>query len=823
MKKIFNIIRPFLTSAICFFAGLFSIKLFEFIRLYQTIQVSGFSLIAKVLLSCTISFALIAVGVFVLYVLIGFRWKKIALIVSSSVFALILLFELGLTLYSLISGALLGAEIILRPLSEIIQTIRGVANLWFVIPLLLIAATVFVLLILKVEAKKWRILTPIQLIALAVIVFALPFASKFGAFKQNNFSPAIENLLTNKSLHCVRSCMKQSKVNKMVNSNKVDKTTNFIVDSTLLRTYVSGISNRTIPDFIYPLEHINDEQSTLAPYFDTSSVKPNIVIIVVESLGRDWSGDTKLGVSFTPFLDSLSQHSLYWKNCLSTTKRSFGAVPAITGSLPHGPRGFQFGIMPAHNSLISILRSNGYAANAFYASDFTFDGVYEYLLAQQVDYMSTQFQKEAFGTKNNKLYTYWGYHDAIMFKRSLQELEKIDGNAPLFNIYITITAHDELNIRDEQEQNFYLEQTRKIINQLAPDKQKVAADALKHKASIYYTDCALRSFFAEYSRRPDFDSTIFIITGDHASGINAHNRIALYHVPLIIWSKMLCKTKQFPALVTHNDITPSLVSLLKSNFNLKTPEMVHWAGKNLSTTNTFNANNSLLLLEYAHEIDEMVHNGYFYRKSNNQLFKIDSSMNLLPIDNEDDKNSMAKTMELHQYINSYVYLKNRLTKHPIYTDSEYITVGSFFVDSLSCYSLEKKPSELPPKYYPIISKEFVANSGVDKIKITTSAEIMIEGDSYQDHQMNLIFRYDGNGKTQPNIYKEKISKFTNEEQIIQGKWYKINISKEFDVRNVSDIEVSVLIGTHDEDGYWRNNTLHMRNIGISIEKTIQNK
>jgi uncharacterized sulfatase len=102
-----------------------------------------------------------------------------------------------------------------------------------------------------------------------------------------------------------------------------------------IQKYKSIFPEREILDDTYPLERTDNINNVLGQYFKKSKEKPNIVFIIVESLGADLFGVNKYGYTFTPFLDSLSRHSLLWTNCLSSTPRSFGAVPAITGSVPH--------------------------------------------------------------------------------------------------------------------------------------------------------------------------------------------------------------------------------------------------------------------------------------------------------------------------------------------------------------------------------------------------------------------------------------------------------------------------------------------------------
>ena len=93
--------------------------------------------------------------------------------------------------------------------------------------------------------------------------------------------------------------------------------------------------DHTFPDEKFPMEFIDNTKDNLSQYFNESEAKPNIVLLIVESLGNEWMGtNNMMAEPIMPFLDSLSKESLYWRNCMSTTLRSFGAVPSLTGSFP---------------------------------------------------------------------------------------------------------------------------------------------------------------------------------------------------------------------------------------------------------------------------------------------------------------------------------------------------------------------------------------------------------------------------------------------------------------------------------------------------------
>ena len=58
------------------------------------------------------------------------------------------------------------------------------------------------------------------------------------------------------------------------------------------------------------------------------------MVLIVESFGNEWVGAAGAKKSFTPFLDSLTTESLYFKNGIANGKKSIEAVPSIFASLP---------------------------------------------------------------------------------------------------------------------------------------------------------------------------------------------------------------------------------------------------------------------------------------------------------------------------------------------------------------------------------------------------------------------------------------------------------------------------------------------------------
>ncbi len=214
----------------------------------------------------------------------------------------------------------------------------------------------------------------------------------------------------------------------------------------------------------YPLLHLNNSKDVLGSFFNLNKTPPNIVILVVEGLSRDFSGDKAYATSFTPFLDSLSTKSLVWDNFLSTAPGTFAAHPAISGSLPYGRRGFSLmSVMPNHLSLIKILRLNGYRTNFMIGFNPDFDNMGGYIRLQGTDFILSHFgpkyKEMGVGSGGWSM----GYPDDALFSRSFEVMDSVP-KTPYLNIYHTATSHEPYLFAQKPEyEKMFDEKMKKIV------------------------------------------------------------------------------------------------------------------------------------------------------------------------------------------------------------------------------------------------------------------------------------------------------------------------------------------------------------------------
>ena len=77
------------------------------------------------------------------------------------------------------------------------------------------------------------------------------------------------------------------------------------------RTAAAGAFKFVDPE--YPFLRVDETPDVLGKFFTIHpATPPNIVFILVEGLGKAFSGPNAYLGSFTPFLDKLAGESLYW-------------------------------------------------------------------------------------------------------------------------------------------------------------------------------------------------------------------------------------------------------------------------------------------------------------------------------------------------------------------------------------------------------------------------------------------------------------------------------------------------------------------------------
>ena len=326
MNNIITMLRKFSRMSLLFLATIFVERAVELIMAWSSgVKIDSYSgFLWANLAACGCQIFV----VFIVFAAFFFLSKKLAKALALLLFAILAFTEMGFVIYHHSTGLMMGQEMVYRPLWETWFTIRSFLSPALISLILVVFAAYIAFLDWYSKKLSGRMLpyvmTSLMLLSIPVVLLAEPQQDEYVA---------------NKIWYCIDDILKIKSTDAGNQAQNAEFSTGVKSHDEYLDIYHQMFPNRQGVDNEYILERYDNTENVLGPYFEKTDEKVNVVIIVVESLGSDLFGINEYGVCYTPFLDSLSKSSLLWTNCLSTTPRSFGAVPAITGSVKGGSVG----------------------------------------------------------------------------------------------------------------------------------------------------------------------------------------------------------------------------------------------------------------------------------------------------------------------------------------------------------------------------------------------------------------------------------------------------------------------------------------------------
>lgn len=269
--------------------------------------------------------------------------------------------------------------------------------------------------------------------------------------------------------------------------------------------------------------------------------RPNIVLLLLESMTADVVGALGASVSYTPFLDSLSHESLVYTDCYASGFRTDQALVSVFSGFPATP--FHSVIrydtkLDKLPSLAVSLNNEGYHTSFYYGGDVTFSNMKSYLTHMQFQKIYTQ------SDVNAPMVNKWGAQDEYTLNYLLNNLN--NEAPPFFASLLTISLHEPFDVPYGR-----------------PDTLKNSDEKFCNAAR--YTDKCLHDFFREAAHEPWYANTLFILVADHGhdSPLNRNYFDNNTHrIPLIIFgpamNDSLCGVRVDKTVAQH-DLAYSLI------------------------------------------------------------------------------------------------------------------------------------------------------------------------------------------------------------------------------------------------------------------------
>ncbi|MEG2281819.1 MAG: sulfatase-like hydrolase/transferase [Rikenellaceae bacterium] len=236
------------------------------------------------------------------------------------------------------------------------------------------------------------------------------------------------------------------------------------------------------------------------PKDTTSMNKKNVVVIILESFGREYVGalnkdeNIKDYKGYTPFLDSLIGESLYFKHAFANGKKSIDAMASIMASIPSFTKPFILSAY-SHNkfaSLNSLLGGEGYTTAFYHGAP---NGSMGFLAFSKKIGTELYIGKDEYNNDNDfdGMWAIWDEPFMQFMAHNLSTLQE-----PFAATLFTASSHHPYKVPAKYEGSF--------------DKGNIPM----HQA-IGYSDMALRKFFETAKKQGWYENTIFVITADHTN------------------------------------------------------------------------------------------------------------------------------------------------------------------------------------------------------------------------------------------------------------------------------------------------------------------
>jgi cellulose synthase/poly-beta-1,6-N-acetylglucosamine synthase-like glycosyltransferase/phosphoglycerol transferase MdoB-like AlkP superfamily enzyme len=584
---------------------------------------------------------------FVPFLLLYLLNKKTARIFFVALSACLILIQISLSQYFITTSVPLGSDLWGYSWNDIKQTVgaAGVINAAMIIGISFLLAIIifsFAYLPKKIKVNGFLAVILFVLFGSALWLNLISITDKWvpGQEYSNNLALNKSSFFLEASLQHFFPADKQPDIYTDAYSG------NYASNENGTTSFNNG-TFKYVDEVNYPFLHtIDSSADVLSPFFTIGKTPPNFVIIFVEGLGRAFTNKGGYLGNFTPFIDSLSEKSLYWENFLSEGGRTFAVLPSFLGSLPFGKNGFnELGEnMPQHLSLLSLLKHNGYNTSFSYGGDSRFDNMNVYMQKNNVNSINDEssFPSGYIKMPPSQSGFSWGYGDKELFRRFLETKE--NPQQPFASVVLTVSTHSPFGIN---EQETYLQRFEQRMNELGFDDQKKREyrGYKNNYASILFMDDAVKNFIDQYKKRPDFNNTVFIITGDHRMPeIPMSTKLDRYHVPLVIYSPLIKRSAKFSSISTHFDVAPSLLMWLKKSYGLQIPSIVNFVGSGLDTARRFRNTHAYPLMQTKTDLIDFVKGEYMI--NGNNLFRINSNMDLTPVEDKAKFNELKAAFDL---------------------------------------------------------------------------------------------------------------------------------------------------------------------------------
>lgn len=283
-------------------------------------------------------------------------------------------------------------------------------------------------------------------------------------------------------------------------------------------------------------------------FIDGDAKGYNIFMIILESHGQEMVSfyNEKRTETITPFLDSLLASSLSF-NGMANGRQSIEALTSILSGLPSLMSKDYVESRYAANRLDgfgSILKQHGYSTAFFHGGN---NGTMNFNSSAFSAGFDNYYGRDEYGNDDDYDGT-WGISDMPFLQFTASKLNEMP--KPFAAGVFTLSSHHPFKLPKSYE---------------LPEGNY----ATDFEKTVRYTDDALRHFFETISKYDWFDSTIFVIVGDHVNPEHRYdnylNGYGQYQIVTAIYAPSIIKPLKTNIMAQQTDIGVSLIAALGYN------------------------------------------------------------------------------------------------------------------------------------------------------------------------------------------------------------------------------------------------------------------
>ena len=317
---------------------------------------------------------------------------------------------------------------------------------------------------------------------------------------------------------------------------------------------------RTIGKNVFQVPHYYDSVEELeavytpvhtSPSSSTSLTRKNVVVLIVESFGREYIGalnDELEGgkyKGYTPFVDALISKSTTFRYTFCNGRKSIDGMPSVLSSIPMFVEPFILtpSSMNDYTGLAGILGREGYETAFFHGAQNGSMGFQAFARKTgfQHYYGRTEYE-EAHGAEDfDGTWAIWDEPFLQYYAEVMGQMKQ-----PFMTAVFTASSHHPYVIPEKYKEVY-------------PEE-----GIIMHKC-VRYTDMAIGKFFKSASRQPWFQNTIFVLTSDHTN-MSDHPEyqtdLGGFCSPIIIYDPSQEEGRVEDKIAQHIDILPTVLGML---------------------------------------------------------------------------------------------------------------------------------------------------------------------------------------------------------------------------------------------------------------------